>query len=921
MPHTQPTATEAALLNWINTFPLESEVESLVDLTDGRVLSLMLEDLDPAYAVELEKPTPSSKWLAKKRSLEAVYKSLLRYVRVQCPDLDPVTLENPADFNAIAEHDDVEQTIKVLTYEMNLQFGLTDICFELLTMFLLAAVHGTNKAKYINTIQNTLDLTSQNEIASVIQRMQTNEKNTDVKAVDQKVPLQDIELALEEEHAKLSAAYTELKKKHADYITRFRRLEESHAELQEHSSDIESRLRVLQDSDDGDKVAHIKDLITRLQEANDLIANQEQQVETDRVTKERQEKELGNLRPSAQRLIQIEDQLNELKVENTTLTRKANKVDHYQKKLENLQNIEKENAHLREQIETLELNMREFDKVNEDKSKMEQTIREFKSLISNLELENVTLIQNKNRLDEEVRFRDDQIQKLHERQQHDEKFIKELQEQFNTDAAGRSPQSPSTGANLTLEQELEQSDDPAPNYALEISRLRAENQVLKSSTGGVTNANLRVDLEEAERIRKRLQENLQGLLEKHTIAQHQLNAALSTSPDPKSVTLLNDILKIGPYKLLTNDVHRDEAFRNLQKLYRESTAELASTKSKLEETQSRFQSQERDLLDAKADLEAVNQDEIDALETLKETNESITTSLQNDLVVLQNAHKNITIDFDQQKTHLLNTLLVKDQLIKDLADARADDGSNSQLDGKEKAEVSHGTDSKPVQSLSTHGNILKKIFRPFRPQRPRPESLSAAPKTDARTQRSRPEKFSAAPKTNAHTQHSRPESSSAAPKTDAHTQHSRPESSSAAPKTDTHTNLDPELARELAAIGTGAPVELPTLSPRFLPLPMSPVLIQQVELTLLLQIQKQELVIQDLQRRLKMAEESSPDAQKAANESMIKNLTRENALIATAWYDLSSRLQSNHVVLQRRQDAPKSWLNKQRQMVNPTPRR
>jgi len=54
---------------------------------------------------------------------------------------------------------------------------------------------------------------------------------------------------------------------------------------------------------------------------------------------------------------------------------------------------------------------------------------------------------------------------------------------------------------------------------------------------------------------------------------------------------------------------------------------------------------------------------------------------------------------------------------------------------------------------------------------------------------------------------------------------------------------------------------------------------------------------------------------------MIKNLTRENALIATAWYDLTSRLQSNHVVLQRRQDAPRSWLNKQRQMVNATPRR
>jgi protein HOOK3 len=44
-------------------------------------------------------------------------------------------------------------------------------------------------------------------------------------------------------------------------------------------------------------------------------------------------------------------------------------------------------------------------------------------------------------------------------------------------------------------------------------------------------------------------------------------------------------------------------------------------------------------------------------------------------------------------------------------------------------------------------------------------------------------------------------------------------------------------------------------------------------------------------------------------------------MITSAWYDLSSRLQSNHVVLQRRHDAPKSWLNKQRQMVNATPRR
>ena len=57
-------------------------------------------------------------------------------------------------------------------------------------------------------------------------------------------------------------------------------------------------------------------------------------------------------------------------------------------------------------------------------------------------------------------------------------------------------------------------------------------------------------------------------------------------------------------------------------------------------------------------------------------------------------------------------------------------------------------------------------------------------------------------------------------------------------------------------------------------------------------------------------------SQQTALEQIIKNLQRENAMITTAWYDLTSRLQSNHVVLQRRHDAPRSWLNKQRQMVN-----
>jgi protein HOOK3 len=44
-------------------------------------------------------------------------------------------------------------------------------------------------------------------------------------------------------------------------------------------------------------------------------------------------------------------------------------------------------------------------------------------------------------------------------------------------------------------------------------------------------------------------------------------------------------------------------------------------------------------------------------------------------------------------------------------------------------------------------------------------------------------------------------------------------------------------------------------------------------------------------------------------------LKRENRLMASAWYDLTSRLQSNTVMLARRKEPPRSWMGKQRAAV------
>ncbi|KAI1753052.1 hypothetical protein F4782DRAFT_539799 [Xylaria castorea] len=83
------------------------------------------------------------------------------------------------------------------------------------------------------------------------------------------------------------------------------------------------------------------------------------------------------------------------------------------------------------------------------------------------------------------------------------------------------------------------------------------------------------------------------------------------------------------------------------------------------------------------------------------------------------------------------------------------------------------------------------------------------------------------------------------------------------------------------------------------------------------QYEQSDLKNRELERTLKTVRAGAEaSAQKAQTDQIIENLQRENAMIATAWYDLSSRLQSNHFVLQRRNENHKSWLNKQRQLVN-----
>ncbi|THV49812.1 hypothetical protein BGAL_0178g00190 [Botrytis galanthina] len=775
--------TRAVLLAWIKTFPaVLNKVKSIEDLTDGLIFSDMLEDFDPAYAIkDISKTTSSTKWISAKQTLEAVYKNLLKYAHEHCDNwVKAAVVEYPIDFNALAQYSDPTESTKVVgDVRTRDNIAITNRVFQLITIFLLVALKGPNQLRYIDRVRTKLSHDMQSVIATHVATIEQ----------DLSIAIPDLEahriakpydaLDLEEKYSAISMEHAALKKRNADLITRLENLSESRDHLLDETKEQDRLIKQLQETvNHGGKSEYISRLEKRLEDSEQLIANQEQQLEDARVNRELKNKELVSIKHT--RDLETQDRLKELEVENSALLKRANKVDHYEKKLAQQNAIEKENARLREQLDVLQENQKDYDKVHMENELLKTTRREYMKVLEGQE-NTITDLKNKGMaLEEELRSRMEEIELHLERQRHDEKYINELQERVDS----HSPEEPS-GGGFSLEDELNRSDSPnEPNPSLEISRLKAELQVLKSNEGGKANAELRAELQKAEMEIRRLREKTQELKEAHAISQDQISTIMGDRSflptDEALVTAVDKMMNIGPFQLTLDDFHRERAKSSGQSLYRDATKEIERLNLAINELTAKLTSSERDLLRARADLSAMDSDEITALEQLKEANELVASSYEKDLTLLQAQHNDLRTEFVDQQSHLLAALKSKDKLSEQ----------------------------------------LKTIF-----QNPS-GSIEGIGK-------------------------------------------------------------DPEPATALDALKE--------------------------------QLQKKESTIQELQRRLVLAED--PEAQKAANDVLVKNLTRENNLMATAWYDLTNRLQSNHVVLQRRQDAPRSWVNKQRQLVNSGPRR
>jgi len=107
--------------------------------------------------------------------LEAVYKSLLRFIRDHIGDMDYLTTGN-IDFDKMAEDDDVQHAMKVRRQSSGatrFETALTNTCGQLLVIFLMATLNTSDDIKrerYVVQIQS-LDQVSQVQIMTLVEEV------------------------------------------------------------------------------------------------------------------------------------------------------------------------------------------------------------------------------------------------------------------------------------------------------------------------------------------------------------------------------------------------------------------------------------------------------------------------------------------------------------------------------------------------------------------------------------------------------------------------------------------------------------------------------------------------------------------------------------------------------------------------------
>ncbi|ODH20632.1 hypothetical protein ACO22_05832 [Paracoccidioides brasiliensis] len=600
----------STLLEWINSFNLGTTVRSIDQLNDGSILWDTLQDIDPQYFLgELPERSPSDHWVPRWQNLKYIHKALIGYIRNQNDGEVPSGLNISPDLKAIAEASSTKET------------------YELLKLFLLAAISSPNAETYITTMQK-LSTSTQEGLKDIIQeaqnpsyeRLEELDYERNDNSTTQDLPM-DPELRFEErfgkvlaEKNKLSDEKQELEKTVEDLHNRLARLQESHDMVLDRLTSTEDRLAILK-SGKGDLIPNAKTFESRTQQQEDLIASQEAKIQSFQDEIDSLRMTVESLRVKNQRFQKLQDDYDEVKNERDQLSRRANAAEKYRQKLQASHDFEKENIALKNQVKNLQQQLRDSDISQKSSSERDVELEEYRRVLPRIEQDRHEIQNVKKQLEFNNHALTERLQSAEDQIARDEATISELRDRIR---------------------ELEGLESP----------------ITPESTTPKVHGTFQRDLDEVGRREAQLKIENEGLRREL----ERLNGEISHSTGLGVAQFSEKWESNSPLQRSeSNNGNHSDAYQKLQDEYSAVRKKLTDAENELEETDRQFR-------DAKSELGSISKDKLDMVDAANDSSPPEIIKMREDVQSLRNRIEELETKLSASQTFVKEVSAERDSL-------------------------------------------------------------------------------------------------------------------------------------------------------------------------------------------------------------------------------------------------------------------
>ncbi|CAE7195866.1 HOOK multi-domain protein [Pyrenophora teres f. teres] len=860
-----------ALLDWVNTFDLPYRITTLSQLEDGQILWQILADIDSDYFNESlpnfeethRRQSKTDNWIPRWQNLKHIERATSMYIREECEQLPVLTKRMIPDLKTGARD------------------GSTMLVAKLTMAVLLAACFSPRSNQRMLQVMPKLGTKTAETIAEAIQEMQALDQRMSELGVDAELTAEpsltgyrtptrtlsgapsppgnelEQEAQLFEANKDRQALKVQVGKLSEELKVSRERIAKLEEEVAEASAYLDVRAGQAQRAESDD----VENLRNDLLRDRQYIDQLEQDLANARDIMDSQKRRLDRLQGEEGSKQELRDQLQLIKAERDELSQKAKANENLKKKIESLTKETKQLETLREDYQQARERLAQLESVEERNEVLQNIIKENGQTLANGEQAIFEEKGKRTRVEHENLLLMKQLEQTRELQYKAEDAKQELEERIRElESSNHADRGDS------LEDELSQDENNQESDTKPVSdgRVSADAIALQQR---VDILNARLKSLESETL-KQMQENLglrsDMMMEKDETSQKpflEQNEKLQTAQSELEELrrrLREQDLKMAELRNELNrksDVADDVRIANIQKEHERLLVLQERTNDRLRELELANAEKSSLLRAALLDRENLPAEllELKRVETIRQMRERIETVIKAPAEVQPNV-------LDSTSSEIAETVL----------------SAEVALDKAKKvssAQISHSKSSSSafdaaISTMRRHqlepSFTATTLVSPASPHKRYPgknKSLSELSTSTAGTGQTTWGRITQL--------------------------------------------VSPKRRPESATCGTEYLTTTRTLSDR---------------VTATNTLQQQDLQDQveangTLREQLELATKESAEKGSVELQLEVENLRRENALVKSMWYDMNQRLMSNTVILQRRSEAPKGWLGKQRAAV------